>query len=42
MVMIHVGYGQDKNPLEVESNKNKILHHDHPLELGFAFAIWKV
>ena len=42
VVMIHVGYGQDDNVLEVGRDKTKIFYHDHPPELGFAFTVWKV
>ena len=42
MVMIPVGYGLEDNVLEVANNKTKIFYQDHPLELSFAFTVWKV
>ena len=42
MVIIPVGDGQDDKVLEVGSNKTKILYHDHSLELGVSFSVWKV
>ena len=43
IAMTHVSYRQDKNKLQVDSNKNtKVLHHDHPLDLGFVLTVCKV
>ena len=43
MVMIHIVYRQDKNELQVGSNKNaNIFYHEHPLEIGCVFTFCKV
>ena len=43
ITMIPVGYRQEKNELQIGSNKNaKIFYHNCPLELGFALTVWKV